>query len=115
THSTSHGFDGFGFGNLGGLGLLNPRWSFHPGSLTLAGAVYNPLPLIEPAPAAGVTAQFTAVFEAFATVAVNCCVPPPYTVAVAGPTVTDTGGESVTVAVPVLIPSAWLLAVIVTF
>ena len=83
-------------------------------ALTLAGAVYNPLALIDPAPVAGVTAQVTAVFAAFATVAVNCCVPAPYTVGVAGPTDTVIGGESVAVTVPVVTPSAWLLAVIVT-
>src|SRR5207302_1870687 len=71
-------------------------------------------PSIEPAPVAGLTAQVTAAFVAFATVAVNCCVPPPYTVAVAGPTDTVIGGNSVTAAVPTLPPSAWLVAVTVT-
>jgi hypothetical protein len=44
---------------------------------TVAGAVNNPLLLIVPAPVAGLIVHVTAVFVVFATVAVNCCVPPP--------------------------------------
>jgi len=48
------------------------------------------------------------------TVAVSCCVWPPYNVAVAGLTLTVTGGYSVTVADPDFDVSAWLVAVTVT-
>jgi hypothetical protein len=41
-----------------------------------------------------------------ATVAVNCCVPPPFSVTVGGVTVTETGGVNVTTAVPDFVPSA---------
>jgi hypothetical protein len=44
---------------------------------TVAGAEYNPLLLIVPAPVAGLIAHVTEVFVAFATVAVNYCVAPP--------------------------------------
>src|SRR4029079_17820076 len=81
---------------------------------TVAGAVYSPAASIVPTPVAGVIAHVTAVFAALATVAENCCVCPPYSVAVGGATVTDTGGLNVTVAVPVFVPSATLVAVIVT-
>jgi hypothetical protein len=60
------------------------------GVATLDGAVYNPEVLIVPAPVAGLIVQFTAVFVLPVTVAVNCCVPPALTAAVAGETVTVT-------------------------
>jgi len=50
----------------------------------------------------------------FATVAVNVCVCPPYRVIVLGVTLTETGGDSVIVAVPVAEVFAWLVAVTVT-
>ena len=46
--------------------------------LIVAGAVYSPVVLlIVPAPVAGLTVQVTAVLLVLATVAENCCVPPP--------------------------------------
>jgi len=62
---------------------------------TVAGAVYRPELLIVPVPA-GPIVHVTAVLLLFATVAVNCCVCPPFNVAVAGVMVTVTGGDSVT-------------------
>jgi hypothetical protein len=59
--------------------------------VTLDGAVYRPELLIVPAPVAGLIDHVTAVFVLPTTVAVNCCVPPAVTVAVAGETVTDNG------------------------
>ena len=53
---------------------------------TLAGAVYNPLEPIVPAPDDGLIDQFTAVLLVFKTVAENCWVWLAYKVAVAGPT-----------------------------
>jgi hypothetical protein len=50
----------------------------------------------------------------FVTVAANCCVWPPYSVAAAGLTLTVTGGYSVAVAEPDFDVSAWLVAVTVT-
>jgi hypothetical protein len=50
----------------------------------------------------------------FATAAVNCCVPPPYTVGAEGVTVTVIGGDSVIVAVAVTLVFAALAAVTVT-
>ena len=44
---------------------------------TVAGAVYNPLVLIVPAPVAGLIVHVTAVLLVLLTVAANCCVPPP--------------------------------------
>jgi hypothetical protein len=44
--------------------------------VTVAGAVYNPLALIVPAPLVGLIVHVTEVFELFVTVAVNCCVWP---------------------------------------
>jgi hypothetical protein len=50
----------------------------------------------------------------FATIAVNCCVPPPYIVGAGGVTVTVIGGDSVIVAVPVTLVLTALVAVTVT-
>jgi hypothetical protein len=62
------------------------------GVVTVVGAVYNPdVVLIDPAPVVGLSVQFTAVFVLPTTVAVNCCVPPALTPAVAGETVTESG------------------------
>src|SRR5690242_21745354 len=67
-------------------------------------------------PAFGVIDYVTAVFALPVTVAVNCCVCPPFRVAVAGASDADTAavGVSVTVAVPLLLASAWLVAMTVT-
>jgi hypothetical protein len=82
---------------------------------TLAGAVYSPLLLTVPAPVVGLIVHVTAVLPVPVTVAVNCCVPPPYTVAVVGAIVTLTAvGDSVTVAVADLVVSAALVALMVT-
>ena len=71
-------------------------------------AVYRPVPEIVPP----VAVHVTAVFDAFATVAANCCVPPVNTEAVVGETVTLTGCAAgiVTVAVALLVVSATLVA-----
>ena len=61
------------------------------GVVTVAGAVYNPDELIVPAPVAGLIDQVTLVFVLPTTVAVNCCVPPAFTLAEAGVTLTDIG------------------------
>jgi len=58
--------------------------------VTVEGAVYNPAELIVPAPVAGLIDQVTLVFVLPTTVAVNCCVPPAFTFAEAGETVTET-------------------------
>ena len=60
------------------------------GVVTVVGAVYNPAELIAPALVAGLIDQVTLVFVLPTTVAVNCCVPPAFTLAEAGETVTDT-------------------------
>ena len=57
----------------------------------VAGAVYNPAAEIVPFAAPPPTLQVTAVFEVPDTAAVNCCVPPAVTLAVAGETVTEIG------------------------
>jgi hypothetical protein len=66
------------------------------GDGTLAGAVKSPpvvmAPTVELPPTTPFTFQTTAVFEAFCTVAVNCLVRFTLTVALAGDTVTVTGG-----------------------
>jgi hypothetical protein len=71
----------------------------------VAGAVYNPDALIEPGAPDGID-HVTAELLAFDTVAVNCCVPLAYTLAVGGATDTVMGGDNVTVAVPAVTPSA---------
>jgi cellobiose-specific phosphotransferase system component IIC len=80
---------------------------------TLAGAVYRPVELTVPVPT-GLILQVRAVLLVFVTVAVNCCVWPPYNVAVAGLTITATGGDNVTVAEADFDVFAWLVAVTVT-
>ena len=62
----------------------------------------------------GVTDQVTAVLLVFVTLAVNCSVCPFKMTPVFGLTDTETGGNRVTVAVPVLVVSSWRLAMIVT-
>jgi len=81
----------------------------------VAGAVYRPVEaLIVPA-VVGLMVQSSAVLLALITEAVNCWVCPPLNVMVAGATaLTDTAGLSVTVAVDVLVLSAWLVAVTTT-
>ena len=78
--------------------------------------MFETVPTVAFPPATPFTCQFTAVFEVFATVAANCCVAPTATEAVAGLTVTVTGGGAVTVtaAVPVLLLSAFETAATVT-
>ena len=61
------------------------------GVVTVVGAVYSPDELIVPAPVAGLIDQVTLVFVLPTTVAVNCCVPPAFTFAEAGETLTDIG------------------------
>jgi hypothetical protein len=79
----------------------------------VAGTVYNPLELTVPAPDDGLINHVTAVLVAFVTVAVNCCVCPPYNVAVAGATETEIGGSRTTVAVAVAAVLDALVAVMV--
>jgi hypothetical protein len=80
----------------------------------VAGAVYSPLAEMLPP----VALQFTAVFEEFKTVALNCCVAEGASVTLTGDTVTVTGGGggvcTVTVAVPLEDGAAALVARIVT-
>jgi hypothetical protein len=75
----------------------------------IAGAAYSPPVLTVPTPA-GFIDQITAVSNVLPTTALNCCVPPPGNVAVAGVTPTETGGSSVTVAEADFVLSAWLVA-----
>ena len=77
-------------------------------------AVNNPPAVIDPA-LDGDTLQFTAVFVEPVTVAVNCALPPPVIVWLAGVTVIVTAGGAVTVTVAVadLLGSALLSARIV--
>lgn len=82
-------------------------------ALTVAGAVYKPVALIDPV-VAGVIVQVTFVFARLVTVAVNCCVAPCPIVAVVGATVTVPGGFSVTVAAADFVESATLVARTVT-
>ena len=68
---------------------------------TAAGAVYRPLLEIVPHAAPlqlPLRLQVTAVFVAFFTVAVNCCLPPVTICALVGDTVTETGGTIVMLA-----------------
>ncbi len=82
------------------------------GVVRIAGAEYSPLLLIVPGPA---VLQVTAVLVVPWTVAVNCCVAPRITVAVAGVTVTvTTGAVMVIVAVSDLVGSSFEVAVTVT-
>ena len=57
----------------------------------VAGAVYRPEELIEPAPA-GLTDHVTALLEALVTVAVSCAAWAPFNAVVAGVTFTATEG-----------------------
>jgi hypothetical protein len=82
------------------------------GELTLAGAVYSPAADIDPT--FGEIDHVTAVFPVLITAAVNCCVPEAYRAADPGLTLTAIGGINVIVAVPVALPSSWLVAVNVT-
>jgi hypothetical protein len=66
------------------------------------------------APTAGVIDHVTAEFAVFCRLAVNCCVWPADSMPVSGLTDTLTGGNSVTVALPDAVVSAWLVAVTVT-
>jgi hypothetical protein len=74
------------------------------------------VPVVVLPPVTLFTCQVTAVFDVFATVAVNCCVRPTPTVGVLGLTVTVTTGCAVTfaTAVPVFVVSACAVAVTVT-
>ena len=82
-------------------------------AVMLAGAVYSPAVVMAPAPPVFID-QVTAMLLAFATDAVNCCVCEAVKAAVAGVTLTATGGNSVIVAVADFVLSAWLVAVRVT-
>jgi hypothetical protein len=79
---------------------------------TVEGAVYNPL--VEIVPTAGFSDHVTAVFVAPETVAVNCLVCAAVKLAAVGLTETLTGAMSDTVALPVFVLSAALVAVTVT-
>src|SRR5438552_14136399 len=87
---------------------------------TVVGAVKSPVALIVPAvelpPVTLFTCHVTAVFDVFATVAVNCCVNLTWTLGVLGLTVTTTAGGAVTVttAVPDFVESACEVAITVT-
>ena len=65
-------------------------------------------------PTEGLRVQVTAVFEVFATAAVNACVCASARVTVPGVNATLTGGTSVTLALADLVESATLVAVTVT-
>src|SRR6185312_13616944 len=85
-----------------------------------SGAVYRPVastvPKVEFPPATPFTVQFTAVLLLPVTVALNCCVAPAASVAAVGLIVTViVGVVNVTVAMAVLVVSAWDTAVTVTF
>src|SRR5207302_4834143 len=90
------------------------------GAGTVVGAVKSPVALIVPVvelpPVTLFTCHVTAVFDVFATVAVNCCVNPTWTLGVLGLTVTTTAGGAVTVttAVPDFVASACEVAITVT-
>ena len=62
----------------------------------LAGAVYNPLLLMDPAPVAGLSVHVTAVLLDPTTVAVNCVVWFAVRLAVVGLTLTETDCEGTT-------------------
>ena len=68
-------------------------------AVMVAGAVYRPEELMEPAPA-GLIDHVTAVLEALATVAASCAVWPPYRVAADGLTLTTAAGSSVVMPQP---------------
>ena len=80
--------------------------------VTLAGAVYNPVALIVPAPA-GLSVQVTTVLL-FEMLALNCCVWPPLRVALAGKTLTVTSGANMTYEEADTAGFAWLVAVTYT-
>lgn len=69
------------------------------------------VPQLVPLQPEPVRVHVTVVFVVFATLAVNCCLPPKGTVAVVGDTVTDTGRLIVTEAVLDLVGSAAEVAV----
>ena len=79
----------------------------------LAGAVYKPVALIDPV--CVFNDHVTLVLLAPDTVAVNCCVCPPVSVAMLGVTaLIETVGLSVIVAVDDFVPSATLVAFTMT-
>jgi hypothetical protein len=90
------------------------------GDGTAAGAVYRPaaeiVPLVALPPATPFTCQVTPLFcESFETVAVNCCVCPVFTLAVAGVTLTEMASAvNIIVALAVFAVLACAIAVIVT-
>jgi hypothetical protein len=88
------------------------------GAGTAAGAVYSPAALTVPTvalpPAMPFTVHVTAVLAVPVTVATNCWVPLVTSVALAGETLTATGGATVTAAVPDFVESATLVALTVT-
>ena len=78
----------------------------------MAGAVYRPLAIV---PIGGERVQVTAVLLDPVTVAVSCCVWEAVKLVLAGPRVIETGGVKLIDAVAVLVGSATLVAVTVTF
>ena len=85
---------------------------------TELGAVYSPevvmVPQVDPVQPVPFKLQVTAVFDVPETVAVNCCLAPSKTCAVAGETVTTIGATTVTIAVPDLVGSACDVAMTAT-
>ena len=88
------------------------------GEGTVIGAVYIPdaeiIPTVAFPPAVPLTLQFTPIFDEPVTAAVNICVIPAWTVAVAGVTDTATTGAIVTVADADFVVSAAEVALMVT-
>jgi len=80
--------------------------------LILEGAVYRPV--LEIDPVGGFNDHETEVSLALLTVAANCCVCKALRFALPGVTRTETGAVSVTLAVPVLLGSATLVAITLT-
>src|SRR5215475_10784044 len=78
----------------------------------LAGAVYRPFEIV---PTGGVRVQVTAVLLEPATVAVNCWVCEADRLTPLGASVMDTVGDKLTVALALLVESAALVAMTVTF
>jgi hypothetical protein len=105
-----------------GLATLAARIVTDDGFGIVPGAVYSPVaeivPIVELPPTVPLTLHVTDVFVEFATVAVNCCAAAGATVTLDGATLTVTGGgaggETVTVAEPMAVGLAALVACTVT-
>jgi hypothetical protein len=105
-----------------GLATLAARIVTDDGFGIVPGAVYSPVaeivPIVELPPTVPLTLHVTDVFVEFTTVAVNCCAAAGATVTLDGATLTVTGGgaggETVTVAEPMAVGLAALVACTVT-